>query len=114
MPSRSSPPFFISLSWHVTQYLSTTAETTGDNEEEGAAGCCCAAKESAAATKAGTHMRTRIPRRILSATHRPMGIGRFTVAHRLTAHENRDKRKGRRRQGRKKAQKAAAGSDNRR
>src|SRR5262245_908042 len=103
MRLRFRPTFFISLSWQVTQYLSTTAETSGDNEVDGAAGRCCAAKQWMVASKADVH-RTRIPPRIFSATHRPMGFGRFTAAQRLTAQANRDKCKGMRRESHQKAQ----------
>jgi hypothetical protein len=72
--SKSSPPFFSSPSWQLTQYSLTSAIAAA-----GAAGCCPAAKPTFESTAASTKS-DRIPRRMIVAPARrgPMKIRGFT------------------------------------
>src|SRR6266404_575636 len=76
--SRSTPPFFISLSWQVMQYLLTsefTGEATGKDRPGDWGG---AAIELQATSRKGSQEGTEISLRIVPAPSRAIGIWLFT------------------------------------
>src|SRR2546428_212501 len=79
MLSRSTPPFFTSLSWQLRQYLFTTVTTCSAGREDERLNGCGAAEELQVTTNIASQRRTETPQRADSARQKPMAI-RFSTA----------------------------------